>query len=408
MLDSYGENGPASDAVKTAYRQWHEVRLRQQALQQQLESPQIQELLRHQLDELERYDLSEQALRDLQTRHKRQSHLAQLIQACTQALDLLGSENATSVQQRISQARSVLDPVADADAQLANVDQLLNEALIQVQEALTVLERIAMDVESDPAAMEMLEQRYTELHDLARKHRCSLFELADRYKQLSAQFSEIEHADSRLHALNAESEQLQRAWREAAALLRTRRQDAAQALSQHISELMCELGMEGGQFAVHLLPYDDEQPRPAGSERCEFLVTANAGQPPRPLRKVASGGELARISLAIEVALMHTHSITTMVFDEVDTGIGGAVADMIGQKLRMLSQCRQVLCVTHLAQVAAKGHAHYRVHKVPIEGMTQSAVKRLTPNAREEELARMLGGRQITAATRAAARQLLE
>lgn len=408
LLDSYGGNGPASNAVKTAYRQWHEVRQRQQALHQQIESPQIQELLRHQLDELERHDLSPEALRDLQTRHKRQSHLAQLIQACTQALDLLGGEDEASVQQRISQARTVLDPVADADAQLTNVDQLLNEALIQVQEALTALERIALDVESDPVAMEMIEQRYTELHDLARKHRCSLFELADRYERLSEQFREIEHADSHLHALNIESEQLQRAWQEAAAHLRARRQDAARALSQHISELMCELGMEGGQFAVHLLPYDDEQPRPAGSERCEFLVSANAGQPPRPLRKVASGGELARISLAIEVALMHTHSITTMVFDEVDTGIGGAVADMIGQKLRMLSQCRQVLCVTHLAQVAAKGHAHYRVHKVPIEGMTQSAVKRLTPTAREEELARMLGGRQITAATRAAARQLLE
>ncbi|RBG29959.1 DNA repair protein RecN, partial [Xanthomonas oryzae pv. oryzae] len=135
---------------------------------------------------------------------------------------------------------------------------------------------------------------------------------------------------------------------------------------------------------------------------------ANAGQPPRALRKVASGGELSRISLAIEVAALGLDSVPTMVFDEVDSGIGGAVADIVGQKLRALGEERQVLCVTHLPQVAAKGHAHYRVSKAPVDGMTQSAVELLGPQARQEELARMLGGVEVSKEARAAARKLLQ
>ncbi|HZV39065.1 MAG TPA: DNA repair protein RecN, partial [Pseudoxanthomonas sp.] len=148
-------------------------------------------------------------------------------------------------------------------------------------------------------------------------------------------------------------------------------------------------------------------PDPNGAERVEFLVAANAGQPPRPLRKVASGGELSRVSLAIEVAALGSDAVATMVFDEVDSGIGGAVAEIVGQKLRALGSQRQVLCVTHLPQVAAQGHAHYRVSKAPVEGMTQSAVEALSPKQREEELARMLGGVEVSKEARAAAKRLL-
>ena len=144
-----------------------------------------------------------------------------------------------------------------------------------------------------------------------------------------------------------------------------------------------------------------------GAERVEFLVSANAGQPPRALRKVASGGELARISLAIEVAALGLDAVPTMVFDEVDTGIGGAVAEIVGQKLRALGAQRQVLCVTHLPQVAAQGHAHYRVSKAPVEGMTQSAVEKLGAKQREEELARMLGGVEVSKDAHAGAKRLL-
>jgi DNA repair protein RecN (Recombination protein N) len=163
----------------------------------------------------------------------------------------------------------------------------------------------------------------------------------------------------------------------------------------------------GGRFEVQIEPQESERPDPLGAERVEFLVAANPGQPARPLRKVASGGELSRISLAIEVAALGVDAVPTMVFDEVDTGIGGAVAEIVGQKLRALGASRQVLCVTHLPQVAAQGHAHYRVSKTASDGVTQSAVRRLDETEREEELARMLGGVELTREARAAAKRLL-
>ena len=171
--------------------------------------------------------------------------------------------------------------------------------------------------------------------------------------------------------------------------------------------LIAELGMGGGRFEIAIEPNEVERPDPLGSERVEFLVSANAGQPPRALRKVASGGELSRISLAIEVAALGLDAVPTMVFDEVDSGIGGAVSDIVGQKLRALGEQCQVLCVTHLPQVAAQGHAHYRVSKAPVEGMTQSSVELLVARQREEELARMLGGVEVSKEARAAAKRLL-
>ena len=170
---------------------------------------------------------------------------------------------------------------------------------------------------------------------------------------------------------------------------------------------MSELGMAGGVFNVELPSNEGDRPNPAGAERCEFLVSANPGQPPRALRKVASGGELARISLAIEVAALGLDSVPTMVFDEVDSGIGGAVAEVVGQKLRALGLQRQVLCVTHLPQVAAQGHHHFRVSKAVSGSTTHSAVSRLSEPDRVEELARMLGGVDITRESRANAKRML-
>jgi DNA repair protein RecN (Recombination protein N) len=210
-----------------------------------------------------------------------------------------------------------------------------------------------------------------------------------------------------LRTLDAEIAEAAATWQQAAAALRARRSGAATALSHATTALIAELGMGGGRFEVALEAADVHKPDPQGSERVEFLVAANAGQPPRPLRKVASGGELSRISLAIEVAALGLDAVPTMVFDEVDTGIGGAVAEIVGQKLRALGAKRQALCVTHLPQVAAQGHAHYRVSKAEREGVTQSAVQSLDAKAREEELARMLGGVEVSKEARAAARRLL-
>jgi DNA repair protein RecN (Recombination protein N) len=215
-------------------------------------------------------------------------------------------------------------------------------------------------------------------------------------------------AGDRVRELDAEIATASGGWQKAAELLGRRRLTAAATLSQSTTTLLSDLGMGGGHFEVVLQANDAARPDPQGAERVEFLVSANAGQPPRPLRKVASGGELSRISLAIEVAALGLDAVPTMVFDEVDSGIGGAVADIVGQKLRALGATRQALCVTHLPQVAAQGHAHYRVSKAEQSGVTQSAVSILAPVQREEELARMLGGVDVGKEARAAARRLLQ
>src|SRR5690606_19758769 len=197
-------------------------------------------------------------------------------------------------------------------------------------------------------------------------------------------------------------------WRAAAADLSAARAATADRLSAQVSALMGELGMAGGTFRIQLDASDDGTPDPLGSERCEFLVSANPGQPLRALRKVASGGELSRIALAIEVAALGHDPVPTMVFDEVDAGVGGAVAEILGQKLRRLGSHAQVMCVTHLAQVAAQGHHHIRVHKHTADGHTRTRLDVLDGDDRVQEIARMLGGVQLTDATFAHARQMLE
>jgi DNA repair protein RecN (Recombination protein N) len=215
-------------------------------------------------------------------------------------------------------------------------------------------------------------------------------------------------AGERLQVLDGEIAAARDVWRSAADALGKARAKAAKSLSKATTALIAELGIGGGRFEVALEPAAEDSPDPQGGERVEFLVSANAGQPPRPLRKVASGGELSRISLAIEVAALGLDAVPTMVFDEVDSGIGGAVAEIVGQKLRALGSERQVLCVTHLPQVAAQGHAHYRVSKAESGGVTQSAVRLLDAGQRQEELARMLGGVEVSREARAAAKQLLK
>ena len=291
---------------------------------------------------------------------------------------------------------------------MGEVDSMLDSAAIQMDEALAMLEQIRADLDVDPAAFDDLDRRLSRLHDLARKHRIQPESLAAQRDTLMTELDALRGAGDRVRELDAEISTAAGTWRQAAEVLGGRRQAAAELLSQSTTTLLSELGMGGGQFEVALQANDVVRPDPQGAERVEFLVSANAGQPPRPLRKVASGGELSRISLAIEVAALGLDAVPTMVFDEVDSGIGGAVADIVGQKLRALGATRQALCVTHLPQVAAQGHAHYRVSKAERSGVTQSAVTVLQPSQREEELARMLGGVDVGKEARAAARRLLQ
>jgi len=303
--------------------------------------------------------------------------------------------------------RNDLARVQEHEPRLREIDAMLDAAAIQVDEAVVQLERVRADLDIDPAQFDELERRLARLHELARKHRVAPQALGAQRDALAEELEALLTAGIRLRSLDGEIVAARQAWQGAAAVLQASRRKAAAALSAATASLIAELGMGGGRFEIEIEPLDVDRPDPQGSERVEFLVSANAGQPLRALRKVASGGELSRISLAIEVAALGMDAVPTMVFDEVDSGIGGAVADIVGQKLRALGEQRQVLCVTHLPQVAAQGHAHYRVSKAASDGVTQSSVQLLNAGQRQEELARMLGGVEVSSEARAAAKRLL-
>ncbi|MDR6840803.1 DNA repair protein RecN [Pseudoxanthomonas sacheonensis] len=407
LLDAYARNESERSAVRNAAQAWNALLHERDALSQQGDVSDRINYLEHQFKELEREDLAAADIESLSASHRRQANASGLIDACNAAFARLAGEEAPSVSRQLQQTRSELARMAEHEPRLREVDSLLENANIQLDEALVVLDKVRDDLDADPAQFMELERKLTRIHDLARKHRVAPEQLGARRDAIATELEGLRGAGERLLSLNLEIGSAAAAWRAAAIKLGKTRQTAAAKLSKATSALIAELGMAGGHFEIAIESNEVERPDPQGSERVEFLVSANAGQPPRALRKVASGGELSRISLAIEVAALGLDAVPTMVFDEVDSGIGGAVSDIVGQKLRALGEKRQVLCVTHLPQVAAQGHAHYRVSKAPVEGMTQSSVELLGAKEREEELARMLGGVEVSKEARAAAKRLL-
>lgn len=407
LLDAYARNSPQRQAVRKAAGLWQALLDEATALSSRGDVGDRIDWLAHQLGELDDEELSVQAIAQLTHSHRRQAHASALGLACERAHAFIGGEEDSSALELLRQARHELARVAEHEPRLAEVDALLDNAAIALDEAMGLVDRIGDDLSQDPETFVEIEARLSRLHTLARKHRVPMEELAEQQTRLREEIEQLRGADERLQALAGEISKAQAHWQAVAGELTLTREQAAQTLSQATSSLINELGMGGSVFSVQLEPSAGQRPDALGAERVEFLVAANAGQPPRPLRKVASGGELSRISLAIEVATIGLDSVQTMVFDEVDSGISGAVADIVGNRLRALGEHCQVLCVTHLPQVAAKGHTHYRVSKAPVEGMTQSAVERLDSRAREEEIARMLGGVEISSEARAAARKLI-
>ncbi|TDK33101.1 DNA repair protein RecN [Luteimonas terrae] len=407
LLDAQAGNGALLADVRAAAQAWRALADEREALAGIGDVGERRDWLRHQLSELEDQALAADAVADLFASHRRHANAAGLIQTCDTALERMRGEDDFGLPQALQALRHDLGRMRAHEPRLGEVDAMLDAAAIQLDEATRLLEQVRDDLDIDPDQLATLESRLGRLHELARKHRVTPEELLDVQTRLSDELDQLDGAGERLQQLDGEIEAAFARWRSAAGTLGTARRKAAKALSSATTALIHELGMGGGVFEVAIEAIEATRPDPQGAERVEFMVSANAGQPPRALRKVASGGELSRISLAIEVAALGHDAVPTMVFDEVDSGIGGAVADIVGRKLRALGASRQVLCVTHLPQVAAKGHAHYRVHKAASEGATESHVTRLDERARAEELARMLGGVEVSKEARAAARKLL-
>jgi DNA repair protein RecN (Recombination protein N) len=408
LLDAYGGHADKLAAVADTARAWRETGARIAALSQGADHAERIDWLAHQVDELERETLAPEALATLEEDHRRLANAGQLLQGCAGLAELLDGDGEFTLLRLAHRAQGEATRLAGMDARLAPLAQLLEQAGIELDEAADALSRYQSALELDPERLAEADAKLARLHELSRKHRVPVAELSTHATTLRDELETLRGAGAEIARLEAERTRLAGDYARAAQALGKARGAAAKKLSGEVTALMAELGMAGGRFDAALETTGSDEPDAQGSERAEFLVSANPGQPPRPLRKVASGGELSRISLAIEVAALGMDAVGTMVFDEVDAGIGGAVAEVVGQKLRRLAAERQVLCVTHLPQVAAQGHAHLVVSKSSDDDSTRTAIRALDGKARREEIARMLGGIEITRETQAHAKQMLE
>jgi len=407
LLDGYAGHGELAAEVASRFRTYRTLdeRLRRLTAEGD-ERATRRDLLRFQVEELCALGLDAEAIAELEREHKRLSNLGEL-QATTGGLITRLYDGEPSLHGELSRCLSELDALLAFDGRLGAIHELLDAAGIQVDEAVSALRHYLDGLDVDPGQMAQVEGRLSQVHDLARKYRVVPTELPEKLARLAAELAELEHDDRRLEGLARDCEAARLAFLNCAQTLSAQRIEAAERLSATVTQAMQGLAMAGGRFAVEVIPGDAQSAGAFGLDRVELLVSANPGQPLAPLAKVASGGELSRISLGIQVATAQTGSIPTLVFDEVDVGIGGGVAEIVGRLLRTLGEARQVLCVTHLPQVAAQAHHHLQVRKYTRAGETYTAIAALASDERVGEIARMLGGREITAKTLDHAREMV-
>ncbi len=408
LLDAHGRHEDKAREASEAYERWA---ARKQQLEELSHAGRDRdarlELLRYQVQELQALALQPDELPRLLAEHKRLANSGRLAESVTQALGLLYEDESFSAHLAISRAQTSLRGLLPLDEQLEAQTRLLEESSIALREAASALQSYLDRLEVDPRRQEQVERRVATIDELARKHRIPAEELPAQLARMQAELQALEAHEVQLGTVTEQVAAARNAYSQAAGALTLARQTAATDLSTAVTRLMQQLGMPGGKFEVVLAARADEEPGPDGQDTVEFMVSANPGQPPKPLARVASGGELSRISLAIQVAAAHTALTPCLVFDEVDAGVGGAVAEIVGRQLRSLGQRAQVLCVTHLPQVASQAHHQLRVAKLTDGRTTRTAIHELTADERIEELARMLGGVRITEKTREHAREML-
>ena len=408
LLDAYAGAGELARQVQLAAQRWRQTRQELERVSSSGDEQRARhQLLSYQLEELEALALGESELDQLEEEHKTLSNAEQLLGACRQVLDLCSENDAGNVLSALNSSLNRLSAFNPNTGAMASATELLASAQIQVEEAIGELNRFIDHFDADPERQQLLEERLDSIYTLARKHRIQPGELGELQQRLLDELESLNADDQAQERLAEELAAYARHYQEKAEALSARRQQAAGELGKAVEVEMQRLGMPGGRFQIELRANASDEPHPVGLEQVEFLVGANPGQPLRALAKVASGGELSRISLAIQVITAQTSRVPTLVFDEVDVGIGGPTAEVVGQLLRRLGDRGQVLCVTHLPQVAAQGHQHLFVHKQRGRSDTSTAVAHLERQQRIEEVARMLGGVDLTDESLAHAAKLL-
>ena len=408
LLDAYAELSPLADETRAAFARWRAARQALEGLRERSEDREAQlELLRFQLDELEELELRSGEPEALRAERARLANMDRLVQGLDSALEQIYESDSGSAYAQIVQAHRSIAALAEHDAALAEPAGQLEGIEIELREAASALARYRQGLEPDPERLDFVESRLAKIRAQARRHRVEEDELAEIEAVLAARLAELEAGSRSTEALQAEAAAAEQEYFERAEALSKARSQAALALDKQVSAQLKELGLPHGEFRTAIERRPSEQADASGLDQIQMQVQLNPGLAFGPLSKVASGGELSRVSLALEVVATGTSSIPTRVFDEVDAGIGGGVAEIVGRRLKQIAADAQVLCVTHLAQVASQADRHYRVTKLSDGKSSRTSLRRLSDEERVEELSRMIGGLKITERTRAHAEEMM-
>lgn len=408
LLDEYAGAGELARQVQLAAQRCRQTeKTLLQASRQSEEQSARQQLLAYQLDELDNLSLQDGELEELENEQRQLASADQILHSCQQVINICSENDAGSVLEALTASLQRLDSFKNHSSQLGEASDLIASAQIQIEEAVGELTRYLDHFEADPERQQYVEERLSAIFELARKHRIQPAELPVLQQQLIDELEGQQQQAADAERLQEELIAYQAHYHQLSEKLSAQRSKGAGKLAKAVTQEIQRLGMPGGRIELQLTPLDADTYPVTGLENVEFLVSANPGQPAKPLAKVASGGELSRISLGIQVITAQTSRVPTLVFDEVDVGIGGPTAEIVGQLLRQLGARGQVLTVTHLPQVAAQGHQHLFVRKQQTRNSTRTCIDQLDTDARIQEVARMLGGIDLTDESLAHARKLL-
>ncbi|MCW8883675.1 MAG: DNA repair protein RecN [Motiliproteus sp.] len=406
LLDNYGGHRDLTEDVRQQFQQWQQLANQLRQIREQSDEQRAQlQLLSYQVEELDQLSPEAGEPTQLEQEQKQLASAGQLLQSGELVRQISTEDETTNCRQLLNQCLQQLSQFDLNNEQWLGVQEMLNTALIQVEEASAELEHYLSRVEIDPQRLEWVEERLSSLYEIARKHQIEPDQLPELHQTLADQLATQSLSDDALEQLQQQVDSAEQQYVQLAEKLSQQRVNAADTLNQKINQQLHALGMSTSNFVANLTP---QSAAAQGMEAIEFLISTNPGQPPKPLAKVASGGELSRISLAIQVVTAQTSATPVLAFDEVDVGIGGAVAEVVGRLLRELGQHSQIICVTHQPQVACCGHQHLRVSKAQQDQHNVSQIQALETDQRVKEVARMLGGIDITERTLDHAREMLE
>lgn len=406
LLDDYAGLRDSSQQLADMFREWRHARRRLKKLSEEgSEVEAKRQLLRYQVEELDQLGLGEGELQTLEEEQHTLAHAEETLRETQFAADCCASDEGGALS-LLNQAHAHLSALPGSDkGTLANTLAMLRDARIQVEEAAGELSHLASTTELDPERLAWVEERMGDVHRIARKHHVAPEEICALHAQLAQEVAQLEASDDDLESLSQQVAEYRERYRHDAKRLSKARQKAAARLGKDVQQQLAFLAMGKARFEVAVTPR--ETPAAEGLDHVQFLISANPGQPAKPLTKVASGGELSRISLAIQVVAASHSTIPSLVFDEVDVGISGATAEIVGQLLRKLGENGQVMTVTHLPQVAAQAHQHLHIEKRAKRDTTLTQMALLDERGRISELARMLGGVTLSDQTLAHAREML-